>query len=57
MQEGVDRREREETHKKGCVNGIEDCCGRRILELQPDFREQKGMVEEEVTRRGHLVMF
>ena len=43
--------------KKGCVNGIEDCCGRRILELQPDFREQKGMVEEEVTRRGHLVMF
>ena len=43
--------------KKGCVDGVEDCCGRRILELQPDFREQKGMVEEEVTRRGHLVMF
>jgi transposase len=43
--------------KKGCVDGVEDCCGRRILELQPDFREQKGMVEEEVTRCGHLVMF
>jgi hypothetical protein len=43
--------------KRGCVDGVEDCCGRRILESQPDFREQKGMVEEEITRHGHLVMF
>ena len=43
--------------KRGCVDGVEDCCGRRILESQPDFREQKGMVEEEITQRGHLVMF
>ena len=41
--------------KRGCVAGVEDCCRRKIIELQPDFREQKGMVE--VTRRGHLVIF
>ena len=43
--------------RRGCLVGVEDCCGRRLMELQPDFREQKGMVEEEVTRRGHLVIF
>ena len=43
--------------RRGCVDGDEDCCGRRIMELQPDFQEQKGLLEEEVTRRGHLVMF
>ena len=43
--------------RRGCLVGVEDCCGRSMMELQPDFREQKGMVEEEVTRRGHLVIF
>jgi len=42
--------------KRGCMAGIEDFYGRRIMKLQPDFREQEGMVEE-VTRHGHLVMF
>ena len=29
--------------RRGCLAGVEDCCGRRIMELQADFQEQKGM--------------
>ena len=33
-----------------------DCCGLKILELQPDFQAQKGIIQE-IERRGHMVVF
>ena len=41
--------------RRRCVDNVEDCYGRRILEWQPDFLEQEVM--EEITQCGHLVMF
>jgi hypothetical protein len=34
-----------------------DCCGLKILELQPDFQAQKGIIQEEIERQGHMVIF
>jgi hypothetical protein len=33
------------------------CCACRLLSTQPDFLEQKGRLQEEVERRGHLCLF
>ena len=32
-------------------------CARRLMDSQPDFKEQRGMLEEELVKRGHLVFF
>ena len=46
------------TLKGACVScpkdGTENCCGRRLLSLQPDFAAQKSLIEEVVTEAGHL---
>ncbi len=34
-----------------------DCCRRCILELQPDFHEQKSLVQEVIEAWGHLCIF
>jgi hypothetical protein len=34
-----------------------DCCGLKILELQPDFESQKGIIQEIIEERGHMVIF
>lgn len=49
--------EGKEHTRKSCKSGITDCCARRLMSNQPDFREQKGMLEEEVIKHGHLVLF
>jgi hypothetical protein len=46
-------------HLRGkCKNKCEleaiSCCNRRILELQPDFKEQKSLVQEVIEAAGHL---
>lgn len=33
------------------------CCNKRILELQPDFQEQKSLVQEVIEAAGHLCIF
>ena len=33
------------------------CCNKRILELQPDFTEQKSLVQETIEAAGHLCLF
>lgn len=33
------------------------CCNKRILELQPDFAEQKSLVQETIEAAGHLCLF
>ena len=33
------------------------CCNKRILELQPDFMEQKSLVQETIEAAGHLCLF
>ena len=37
---------------KKCTSDV--CCGKRILELQPDFQEQKSLVQEVIETAGHL---
>jgi hypothetical protein len=32
----------------------DNCCGKRILELQPDFQQQKSLVQEVIEAAGHL---
>jgi hypothetical protein len=34
-----------------------DCCATRILSLQPDFQEQKSLVQETIEAAGHLCIF
>ena len=33
------------------------CCARKILAAERDFREQKGRLQEEIEARGHKVIF
>ncbi|KAJ7483017.1 hypothetical protein B0H11DRAFT_1723388 [Mycena galericulata] len=40
-----------------CPPGRTDCCCRRILFTQPDFVNQKSMLEEHCEARGHEVIF
>jgi hypothetical protein len=37
---------------KKCTS--DSCCGKRILELQPDFQQQKSLVQEVIEEAGHL---
>lgn len=34
-----------------------NCCAVRLLQSQPDFQNQRGRLEEEINRSGHLVIF
>ena len=34
-----------------------DCCNKRILEHQPDFQQQKSLVQEVIEAAGHLCIF
>ncbi|KAJ3553136.1 hypothetical protein NP233_g12718 [Leucocoprinus birnbaumii] len=47
------RKSKDGTRDK-CASGATDCCARRILELQPDFQEQRSLVQEVVEQAGHL---
>jgi hypothetical protein len=49
--------EGKEHTRRSCGKGVRDCCARRLMANQQDFLEQKGMLEEEVHKRGHLVLF
>ena len=40
-----------------CKAGATDCCTRRILDLQPDFQEQKSLIQEVIEAAGHLCIF
>jgi hypothetical protein len=40
-----------------CKPGATDCCAKRILDLQPDFQEQKSLVQEVIEAAGHLCIF
>jgi hypothetical protein len=40
-----------------CRSGETDCCAKRILDLQPDFMEQKSLVQEVIEAAGHLCIF
>jgi hypothetical protein len=43
--------------KEGCDPDDTDCCARRILDSQPDFLEQKSLVQEVIEAAGHLCIF
>jgi hypothetical protein len=34
-----------------------DCCNKRILECQNDFKQQKSLVQETIEAAGHLCIF
>ena len=40
-----------------CPPGATDCCARRILFCEPDFVNQKCLLEETIVSRGHLTIF
>jgi len=43
--------------KNKCNGDVTDCCNKRILELQPDFQQQKSLVQEVIEAVGHLCIF
>ncbi|EIM79857.1 uncharacterized protein STEHIDRAFT_69027 [Stereum hirsutum FP-91666 SS1] len=42
---------------KKCEHDTVNCCGKRVLELQPDFKAQKSLVQEVIEAAGHLCIF
>ncbi|KII87813.1 hypothetical protein PLICRDRAFT_176579 [Plicaturopsis crispa FD-325 SS-3] len=42
---------------KTCDPDAKTCCAKRILDLQPDFKEQRSLVQEVVEAAGHLCIF
>ncbi|KIJ33272.1 hypothetical protein M422DRAFT_264821 [Sphaerobolus stellatus SS14] len=40
-----------------CLPESIDCCAKCILDLQPDFKEQKSLVQEVIEEAGHLCIF
>ena len=40
--------------KPNCDPDAIDCCAKRIIDLQPDFKEQKSLVNETIEAAGHL---
>lgn len=42
---------------KKCDPDSTACCCKRLLELQPDFKEQKSLVQEVIEDAGHLCIF
>ncbi|KIK54954.1 hypothetical protein GYMLUDRAFT_176490 [Collybiopsis luxurians FD-317 M1] len=40
--------------KKKCAEESTDCCARCILQLQPDFVEQKSCIQEIIEAAGHI---
>jgi len=40
-----------------CEPDAAACCNKRILELQPDFQDQKSLVQETIEEAGHLCIF
>jgi hypothetical protein len=47
------------TCKKDCTEGVLRplCCAKKILEHEPDFKEQKSLVQEVIETSGHLCIF
>ena len=40
-----------------CPPGRTDCCCRRLLFMQPDFQDQKSLLQEHIERSSHLCDF
>jgi hypothetical protein len=40
---------------KGCTSN--DCCAKRILDIQPDFKAQKSLVRKVIEAAGHMCIF
>jgi len=40
-----------------CKPDATDCCAKRILDFQPDFKEQKSLVQEVIEECGHIYIF
>lgn len=54
---GLYRRDLRGKCKNRCEAGSLDCCNKQILELQPDFAQQKSLVQETIEAAGHLCLF
>lgn len=54
--EGETEEERDQRRIDECVQG-RNCCCLRILEAQTDFKSEKSLLELEITKRGHEVIF
>ena len=45
------------THNRPGCDPEGGCCARRVLEVERDFQDQKGRLQEEVEALGHSVLF
>ena len=43
--------------EKTCKPDADACCNKHILERQPDFAEQKSLVQETIEAAGHVCLF
>ncbi|CCI41174.1 unnamed protein product [Albugo candida] len=41
---------------RGKCGDTVSCCGRSVIQNQPDFKAQEGLLEETITAAGHLIM-
>ena len=57
MERGLYRKDLRGKCSGKCDVDAKSCCNKRILELQPDFQEQKSMVQEVIEAAGHLCIF
>jgi hypothetical protein len=48
---------KKECKKPGCDPDATTCCATRILSLQPNFQEQKSLVQEMIEAASHLCIF
>ncbi|KIY48962.1 hypothetical protein FISHEDRAFT_42317 [Fistulina hepatica ATCC 64428] len=44
-------------HCKQCNVDVMTCCAKHILDHQPDFKEQKSLVQEVIEAAGHIAIF
>ena len=42
---------------RGKCGDTGSCCGRSVIKNQPDFKAQKGLLEETITAADHLIIF
>lgn len=46
-----------ESERTGCATDKTECCAQSVLAAQPDFQEQKSVIQELLESRGHFVLF
>ena len=57
VEHGIDVHKLQGKCKSKCDLAVKDCCCKCILEGQPDFAEQKSLIQEVIEAHSHLCIF